>query len=199
MSELFRHISFTQLIDFYEARLTPQEQESVRVHLAGCPFCQSELAWLKRVIRLMRSDQSEDAPQQFIFDAFTLFNLRPVTTPSRQRPRVQAVLLFDSARQPFVVGIRTLSFDVRQLLFSAAGREIDMRIIPSGALWIVWGQLLGSEEIGTVELQDADSSVQTTLNTLNEFSLPPVQSGTYTLTIALNDVELEIADMQIGL
>jgi hypothetical protein len=147
----------------------------------------------------MRSDRGEDAPQQLIIDTFRLFSMRPAATSSYQRPRAQAVLLFDSARQPFVVGMRALNSEVRQLLFSAAGREIDMRIIPSGALWIVWGQLFGSQETGTVELQDVASSVQTTLNTQNEFSLPPVQSGTYTLTIALNDVELEIADMQIGL
>jgi hypothetical protein len=37
------------------------------------------------------------------------------------------------------------------------------------------------------------------LNELNEFTLPPVEAGTYKLILNLADVEVEIEEIRIGL
>jgi hypothetical protein len=48
-------------------------------------------------------------------------------------------------------------------------------------------------------LQGTAGISQTTLNELSEFTLPPVQAGSYKLVLSLANVDVEIEEIRIGL
>ena len=66
---------------------------------------------------------------------------------------LQAALSFDSWAQPsLALGMRSTATELRHLLYSVDGRDIDLRVVPSGAEFAISGQVLGPDEHGVVEL-----------------------------------------------
>jgi hypothetical protein len=193
-----RHIPFPRLVDLVEGRLPSDAQEQVRVHVAACPRCAEQVAWLERVIGLMRTDDAEEPPPPVIAGALDLFRSRGAPEAPGLRQRLKAALRFDSARAPLAPGLRSEAPGERQLLFNAEGFDMDLRIRPAGGLWELAGQVLGSESGGQVELQGPAGTNQTDLNDMCEFRLPPVPPGSYTLTLRLATVDVEIIDLEVG-
>jgi hypothetical protein len=154
---------------------------------------------LVRILDLMRNDDSEDAPDYVINRAIRLFRQRRKPDSPNLLRRIAAVLRFDSMQAPLAFGLRSGSTLPRQLLYGAEGRDLDLRINPAGTLWRVAGQILGPDEDGFVELCGPSIRVQTRLNALSEFSLPPVPAGNYTLTIHQADLEITIDELGVGL
>jgi hypothetical protein len=192
-----RHIRFPQLVDLVEGRLPSDAQEQVRVHVSACPRCAEQVAWLDRVIGLMRLDDAEDPPSEAIDRVKRMFRTR--ATPDRLvLQRIRAVLRFDSAKLPATQGMRAGQAGVRQMLFYAEGYDLDLRITPADAMWEVSGQMLGTDASGQVELRGQDGPVVATLNDLSEFTLAPVPSGSYTLILHLADAEIEVIGLEIG-
>ena len=189
------HIPFVILADLAEARLPIDEP--TRAHLAGCQRCAGDLAWLKRTIELMRTDQAGNPPAEALARVKQLIRTRQHPKPAPLRQRLVAQLRFDSAQAPLAFGIRAGAGGQRQLLFEADQHTIDLRLRPSGELWSVAGQLLGSVTPGRVAIDNADISTTAELSNLSEFVLPPVPAGTYTLTIRLDDRDIAIADLEI--
>ena len=66
MSSGTSHISFTQVVDLVEGRLSPAAQAQAQAHTAGCARCAAQFTWLSRVIALMRTDTADDAPTQVV-------------------------------------------------------------------------------------------------------------------------------------
>jgi hypothetical protein len=100
---------------------------------------------------------------------------------------------------PQPVGLRSGQLGERQLLFTAGQLSIDLRIIPSGTLWSLVGQVLGpSTGSGQVALASSATTTKVALNEFSEFTLPPVPAGDYTLTLRLDDIEIEVDKLQIG-
>jgi hypothetical protein len=207
------HLSFERLVDLVEGRLSPAEQTPLLTHLSGCTRCAAEKAWLERVIGLMRTDKTEEAPPAVIARAQRLFQGRVAPGPSEAatgsslRRRIPALLHFDSLQRPLALGMRGGQPAARQLLLKAEDYELDMRITPAGTAWQVSGQLLGPETKGEVELQraaDRDSSqgatgvLQAELNDLGEFNLPPTPPGIYQLLLRLGNLEVELPPLEIG-
>jgi hypothetical protein len=151
---------------------------------------------------LRRSRVLEDAPEHLIQKALDLWQPR---TAGRAAPggglrrRLAALLSFDSAGlTPQAAGLRSAGDDTRQMLFSAEGRDVDLRIGPmSGAGWQVGGQILGPDETGTVELSCGDFHAETPWNELSEFRFDAVPAGTCRLTLRSADWELELPGLQI--
>jgi hypothetical protein len=119
------------------------------------------------------------------------------------RQRVLAVLSFDSwATAPLVAGLRsTGTAPTRQLVFSAEGRDIDLRIAPSGARFTVSGQVLGPDDHGAVALspEQASASVhEAPLDAFGEFRLTDVVAGRYRLSLLLSEHELELPPFDVG-
>lgn len=199
MIKPFHHPSADQLITIAEGRILPNDWEAVSVHIAACPRCTTEIARLERLIGLMSTDNSEDAPVHVIARAVRLLAQRAVTPLPGFRRRLLATLQFDSAQRPLVLGVRGAWSPPRQLLFSDGDHMFDVRITPSDTDWTVAGQVLGSgsSESGRVELRGSSGIFQTVLNVLGEFTLL-VPSGTYVLLVALSDVEVEIPELTIG-
>ncbi len=116
---------------------------------------------------------------------------------------VAAVLSFDSWAGPRVApGMRSVTSDTRHMLFSAMGRDIDLRISPVAEGFALTGQVLGPDETGTVELaaQPAAPSATrvATLDALGEFRLDPVSGGSYRLTLLLGDDKIVLPPIEVG-
>lgn len=122
---------------------------------------------------------------------------------------VAAVLTFDSAARPAVAyGMRAAGGDTRHLLFSARGRDIDLRISPAAGRFALTGQILGPDESGTVELATqahaaadlAEAAVarRVQLDELGEFRLDDVDRGTVWLTIRMGGDEIVLPPIDIG-
>ncbi|HSL29478.1 MAG TPA: zf-HC2 domain-containing protein [Anaerolineales bacterium] len=196
------HIAFHQLADYVEGRLSLSERMQMEAHLATCEKCSAKVARLAALVGAMRTDTGEDAPQGLLDRVKKLFRSRPVlqapATPARRR--VPAVLHFDSMTASGGLHIRSGRAGTRQLLFSTGVDEIDLRIEPSGLVWNVSGQVLGESVLGgKAILQSSAGTIESDLNELSEFILPSVQAGTYTLILNLDNVEVEIEDLRIGL
>jgi hypothetical protein len=197
VSNISDHIPFTRLVDMVEGRLTHAEQEELRSHLAACPRCAADVAWLERVIGLMRADTAESPPAHVVAAAKRLF--RPLAQPAAPATRQQifAALQFDSARTPIALGRRAGAQAERQLLFAAASYLLDLRITPQDDLWVISGQLLGAEDGRQVELDGPAGITRAALNELSEFVLPPAPPGAYTLRLQLADLDITIAGLEV--
>src|SRR5689334_19267023 len=103
MSNQSDHIRFIQLVDLAEGRIATDAAVAARSHVAACARCAADLAWLERVIGLMRTDTSEQPPPRALAAAKRLF--KPPAPASRRQ--FMAMLQFDSARTPIALGRRT--------------------------------------------------------------------------------------------
>jgi len=122
------------------------------------------------------------------------------------RQQVQAWLRFDSwAAGPLATGLRSSATSAtRQLVFSAEGRDVDLRIVPFGAGFRLSGQVLGPDEAGTVVLTpepaggELAAALQVPLDSLGEFHLPDVAAGRYRLRLQLATDELVLPAFDVG-
>jgi hypothetical protein len=199
VSQIVDHIQFSRLVDLVEGRCSPDELTEVWPHLRACPRCAAEVAWLERVIGLMRIDKIEHAPAPAVAAAKRMFRL-PLQPQARPvaRPQLIAMLQFDSARTPIALGMRAGAAAERQLLYSVPGYLLDLRLVPEGSLWVISGQLLGADSGQQVELHGPAVTLRTTLNDLSEFVLPPTLAGSYTLTLQLDELDILVAGLEVG-
>lgn len=120
-----------------------------------------------------------------------------------------AVLTFDSWAVPAsAAGMRSVASPTRHLLFSALGRDIDLRITGAahgGGLWALAGQILGPDESGQVELvaqaataADAPAVRLTTLDELGEFHLDGLHRGSYVMTLRLGARAIVLPPVDVG-
>jgi len=147
-----------------------------------------------------------DAPEALIQRAIDLFQ------PSRQRaargllPRLRAVLQFDSGQaSPLAFGMRSSGGDMRQLLYTLDGCDVDLRVAPAdGAadLFVLSGQLLGPDSQGMVVAEhgstDFREPARAALNELGEFRLPPLPAGSWRLTLELADRAIELPALDLA-
>lgn len=73
-------ITFAELLDYTEGRLSSSAAQRVATHLEGCADCQAEVAWLRRTLGLMAADALVSAPPAVVEKAQRLY--RP---PERRR------------------------------------------------------------------------------------------------------------------
>lgn len=116
---------------------------------------------------------------------------------------VAAVLSFDSWAQPAVArGMRAGPSETRHLLFSAMGRDIDLRISPLADRFALTGQILGPDDAGTVTLcgldADGGEAQSVALDALGEFRIDGVAPGRYRLTLTMGGDELVLAPLEVG-
>lgn len=117
--------------------------------------------------------------------------------------RIAAVLSFDSWTAPgAALAVRSGASSTRHLLFTAQGRDIDLRIAPTPHAYSVAGQILGPDELGMVELVIEDASGRaahvTHLDALGEFSIQGVRSGTYVMTLRMGAEEIVLPAVEVG-
>ncbi len=197
MNLTFQHLPFEKLADLAEGRLTNDEQAAANGHVQACSNCSAQLARMERTINLMRADTAEDAPRGVVSSVVNMFRQRAAESKPSLARRVLAALSFDSALGQPAYGVRSGQATARQMLYSAGDNDLDLRITPTGETWVVSGQVLGQCTGGSVELRGLNAEAATALNELCEFTLPPLPTGTYTLRLLLNDVEVEVPELQL--
>lgn len=158
-----------------------------------------------------------DAPPALIRAAIARFDPAPALTLAGIAravvQRIEAALTFDSwAAGPLAAGVRSAASETRHLLYSAQGRDIDVRIAPAANYFAVTGQILGPDESGTIELASAGPDIEvsagaasatmgtkvTTLDALGEFRLEGIPGGSYILTLRLGDDEIVLPPIELG-
>lgn len=147
-----------------------------------------------------------EAPPRFVRAAIDLW---PAPAPASVKEvslaawrLVAAALNFDTAA---AMGLRAGASDTRHLLFSAMGRDIDLRISPAADHFALTGQVLGPDEQGVIELAaqpggDAES-VFARIASLDErgaFRLDGVLGGTYRLTLRMGRDEIVLPPIVVG-
>lgn len=190
------HIPFVTLADIAEQRSLPDEP--MRQHLATCPRCAADLAWLERTMGLMRSDRAELPPAHVTARAKRLFRPAARPQPPSLRQRLVGLLQFDSTSAPLAAGVRAGAAQQRLLLFRADRYTIDLRVLTQGGGLSVIGQVLGANTSGHVEIAGPNTAARANLNQTSGFALPPVQPGAYTLTLVLSNLDITIPDLEIG-
>lgn len=193
MIEADEHLSFNQLIDMADNRLTDADHAEVATHLANCATCAAEFVLAERLIAALTIGVIEHPSQQAVAHVQALFRTRQPA----QRPLV-GTLLFDSRIAQPVIGFRSTAAAERQLLFLAEDTTIDLRVASSANQWAISGQILGPVLRGIVTLADTSVIAQVALSELAEFILPPVETGIYTLTVVLDEREITIPELIIG-
>ena len=70
-------ITFENLADWLDGRLDTQAQRAVDAHLqTGCPVCEADLAWLRRITSAARSDATVEPPREVVAKAKALYRVR---------------------------------------------------------------------------------------------------------------------------
>lgn len=189
-------ISYEQLVDLAEGRVPAGERDRLLARIQADPDAAREWRRVQSLISLMRDDESVDAPPSLIQQAVQMFK------PKRQPTvieRIVAALTFDSFATA-AAGVRG-STDTRQLIFTAREREIDVRVTPESGRWHVSGQILGKDAHGRAELIETETNAgaaAATLTAMSEFDLPSVAAGPYRLYFRLEDVEIDIPNLELG-
>lgn len=155
-----------------------------------------------------------DAPAALVKSAIGLWQAaHPATaaaTPAGESllGRIRAVLTFDSwSASPTALGLRSMPSQspTRHMMFSAQGRDIDLRIVSSAESYVLAGQILGPDETGLVELavdtlsEHAVQTLRTTsLDELGAFHLDNVNAGTYWMTLKFAGAAVELPPIDVG-
>lgn len=200
MKKFSFHIRFERLVDLVEDRLSAEKQLQIMAHVANCPQCAAEKAWLERVIGLMRADNNESAPAPAIERALKLFRerTRKIKEMPTERRRIFALLQFDNALPPLAFGLRSGQAETQQRLYSAGEHDLDLRLKLTAKKWVVSGQLLGPPAGGKAELRGESVQVEADLNELSEFTFTAVPSGLYTLILYLDEIEIEVTILELS-
>lgn len=176
------------------------------------------------IARKLRDGRSLEAPPDAVLlRAMAIWQPRPAAKPATDLltraagavvRRLQAVLSHDSTTAP-LPALRSTAIPVRQLLFSADGHDIDLRISALTAGddagggsragttghstgWRLSGQVLGPVAAGQAVLRCGAWSAATTWNELCEFSFAPVPAGPCSLLLQGETWDIEIGPIELG-
>lgn len=154
---------------------------------------------LRRTLR-----ELPDAPVAWQRQAIDLWTAReaPAGLASVLR-RIVAQLSFDSWAVPApALGLRGARAGTRHLLFTAQGRDVDLRIAPAGDRYQLAGQILGPDAEGRVEVESepgaGDAVRLALLDELGEFRVDGLVRGQYRLTLHVGDMAIELPSIEVG-
>ena len=188
------HISVETLADIAEDRATSVVAETAMTHLSTCAICSDTLHRLQQLILLMRTDSTNDAPRDVLAAAINIFSQERRVSLRR----IVALLTFDSRNAGPAFGVRSLRATSRQVLYSAEEIDLELRITVQNDECILAGQVIGEGcTEGHVEISGVAGKSKATLNEVCEFTLPPVPTGNYSLTVTMLDREIEIPELEL--
>jgi hypothetical protein len=180
-----------------------RNRDAELAHVRSCPRCEMEVSKTTKLLGLIQSDTSEDAPAfalAAILRSFDDYHTAPrvVESPS-VRERLRAILRLDSAGMGPAFGFRSSgTASSRQLLFSADNVTLDIRITQVEGNWVVSGQVLGQMTGGTVTLAGDQLDLATDIDSAGNFALDPVPAGTYKLCLVSQTFDIEVPDLVVG-
>lgn len=148
---------------------------------------------LRRAVRAL-----PDAPVAWQRAALDLWPASGAADVARAAWRlVSAVLTFDSWAQPATaLGMRGSAAAPRHLLYTAEGRDIDLRVLPGASGYTLSGQVLGPDAEGELELQPRGA--RAALDELGGFRFEGVARGVYQLTLRVGGDRIELPALDVG-
>nr|MBC7245181.1 FecR domain-containing protein [Chloroflexota bacterium] len=84
----YHEVHFTNLVDWVDNRLDPERRQRLEKHLAGCPACRRDLAWLQRVIHAARSDDTVEPPAEAVARVKALYHTKAKAIAAARTSRV---------------------------------------------------------------------------------------------------------------
>jgi hypothetical protein len=155
---------------------------------------------LNKIVHLMETDDSADAPKDSIAWTKNLFLSRAAQPKRSIVQKVLAVLQMDLSPDKAAFGERSASSasDVRQMLFGAGEHQIDLRIAKANKAFTVAGQILGEDFAGAeIALFTGGKKFTAKTNELGEFRFENISKDKYTLSLTFKDKEIVIEDIEI--
>ena len=151
---------------------------------------------ISKIIRLMGTDTSVDAPRGAISWSKNIFLTRASKPEKSLTQKVLAVLQIDLSPTKAAFGERSASASkARQMLFQAGDASIDLRVKQEDNGFSLHGQILGEDFTGgTIKLGD----LETHINEPGEFEFAEILSGTYDLILQKGEKEIVIEGLQFG-
>lgn len=149
---------------------------------------------INEIIRLMRTDESIDAPTNAIQRSKNIFRTRVVEPKKSIVKKVLAVLQMDLSPNRAAFGERSASASqARQMFFQAGENALDIRIIKTERNFNLRGQILGEGfTSGTAKIGE----IETQINELGEFKLE-IPGGIYNLTAQSGEKEIVIEGLEV--
>lgn len=158
--------------------------------------------------RALRRAMSDPVPPNQVSDAAIALWRKTASeaSPLGRLVRVLAQMVFDSTmHSPAALGMRSAGTHapIRHLLFSAEGRDIDLRISADPAAtpdrWTIGGQVLGPDAAGQVTAERAGAeSLRTVLDAMGEFSVVGLPAGRYVVTLRCSRTEIVLPPIEVG-
>lgn len=151
----------------------------------------------EKIIYLMQTDRSVDAPPDAVNWAKNIFRTRSAESKKSFVRKVLAHLQLDLSPDRAVFGERSASSasQARQMLFDAGENSIDLRIRKAKKGLEIHGQILGEGfENAVVKLGD----VETKANELSEFKFTGIAVGKYNLSLHTGEREILIEDLDLS-
>jgi hypothetical protein len=148
---------------------------------------------MNRIVHLMQTDESSDAPQDSVKWAKNIFRSRVAEPKKSLVQKVLAVLQVDLSPNKAVFGERSaIGSAVRQMLFEAGENSVDLRVSETKNGFDLRGQILGAGfEKSVVRIGE----FETKTNELSEFVLKSIPQGNYNLTLQNDDTEIVIENI----
>ena len=151
--------------------------------------------FINKIVSLMETDSSVDAPADSVKWAKNIFRTRAVEPKKSLVQKVLAVLQMDLSPNKAVFGERSASgASARQMLFSAGEIGVDLRIAETEKGFNLRGQILGE---GFANCVVKLGEFETKSNDLSEFSFTEIPSGKYDLTLQTGETEIVIENLEI--
>jgi hypothetical protein len=150
---------------------------------------------LKRIIHLMQTDGSVDAPADAIKWSKDIFRTRAAERKPTVAETVLAVLKMDLAPGKAVFGERSGTAEARQMLFEAGPNAVDLRISASEEGFVVRGQVLG-EGFENCDVSLGDRAERA--NDRSEFVFKAIRPGVYDLVLNAGGSEIAIEKIEIS-
>jgi hypothetical protein len=151
--------------------------------------------FLDKIIALMQTDNSFDAPIASVSWAKNIFRAQVREPKQSIVKRFMAVLQIDLSANKPVFGERSASSAIRQMLFQTNDEAIDLRVSKTATGFSLRGQILG-ENFATATIKLGD--FETTANDSAEFGFDQIPSGEYSLTIQTVEKEVIIEHLSIS-
>lgn len=200
---------FEQLLDYIDGRLDRTMALSAAAHLAsGCTQCDEDREWYQQIRFVAATDDSLEPPSWVLKRALRLFNATRTRSGIGARlGRVVAALVFDSSSRQALAGARSTGVEGRQLLYRAEEYSIDLHLAAFDHTQAeVTGQILREgelmfESVGGVQLDlmcNGGTIVSTVTNRRGEFTIPPIDVGTYDLRVDLKEASITIVGLPIA-
>jgi len=150
---------------------------------------------IEKIINLMQTDDSADAPTDSVRWAKNLFAARAVMPKKSIVQKVLAVLQINLSPNKAAFGERSASAtQARQMLFQAGENALDLRITEIENKFDLHGQILGE---GFANAVVKIGEFETTANETSEFKVQKIQKGIYDVHLQSGDKEIVIENLEI--